>query len=729
MEAGLQEHIAFYLTGRKPAAGLEGIDHLDLRPALLANYRDLTTLRYDFPLVLVDNGAADRSCVRSLSAVIDGLVREIADDNDRDRIFRHALRMERGIRSAVAAGAKGTLSDLWDDVANLLTANGDDRLNDSLLRTRAALTIDGNVIDCRRETPAQFIEHAWSRMQLVRAGQQQREIDRLILKLSNILRVDFVHSDRGRSAELLKAAVGTAHADLFDFDVMSRLLSESSGTRALPASRRQRIEQLLEMLRSQRVFSDQPNTYVFHDCASALDAYQSRMPGAIELARTIAIAKLEIDSQYDEPRHDELFAEFGRDGLDAEEAARFPDYLICLDAAQLHGAEHETLTGILSAGLPMKVLVQFDDILETTGARGEAHLLPGSRSRQLTNMAIGLNDVFVLQVSGSHLFQARDRILDGLAYEGPALFSVFSGASASTGNLPPYLVASAANESRAFPAFTYNPHAGETWAERFSIEPNPSPELDWPVHPFAYEDGDHQRVEASIEFTLADFVSCDRRFARHFARTSRTDGSDTMMTVGESLGQAVRGVPEKIPSILAVDGQNRLHRVIVDDTLIRATQRCRDAWHSLQELGGIHSSIAERVLARERVAWEAEVRPDTTIASPMPKPLAGVAAAPVETRATDDSTQDEAEPGPTSDEAYVETARCTTCNECTQINSKMFAYDENQQCHIVDLHAGTFRQLVEAAENCQVAIIHPGKPWDLSEPGLEELIERAAEFN
>ena len=43
--------------------------------------------------------------------------------------------------------------------------------------------------------------------------------------------------------------------------------------------------------------------------------------------------------------------------------------------------------------------------------------------------------------------------------------------------------------------------------------------------------------------------------------------------------------------------------------------------------------------------------------------------------------------------------------------------------------AGTYRQLVDAAENCAVSIIHPGKPLNPAEPGLEELLERAAAFS
>jgi ferredoxin len=88
----------------------------------------------------------------------------------------------------------------------------------------------------------------------------------------------------------------------------------------------------------------------------------------------------------------------------------------------------------------------------------------------------------------------------------------------------------------------------------------------------------------------------------------------------------------------------------------------------------------------------------------------------------------EPEPSRNPDEAYIETIRCSTCNECTQINPRMFAYNENKQAFIADLKAGSYKQLVEAAESCQVSVIHPGKPWDPTEPGLEELLERAKPF-
>ncbi|MFH1762798.1 MAG: 2-oxoacid:acceptor oxidoreductase family protein [Gemmatimonadota bacterium] len=80
-------------------------------------------------------------------------------------------------------------------------------------------------------------------------------------------------------------------------------------------------------------------------------------------------------------------------------------------------------------------------------------------------------------------------------------------------------------------------------------------------------------------------------------------------------------------------------------------------------------------------------------------------------------------------EPYIETARCTTCNECTNLNKKMFAYNENKQAYFKDVKAGTFAEIVQAAERCTAKIIHPGTPLNPRERDLEKWIERAKPFN
>jgi pyruvate-ferredoxin/flavodoxin oxidoreductase len=59
----------------------------------------------------------------------------------------------------------------------------------------------------------------------------------------------------------------------------------------------------------------------------------------------------------------------------------------------------------------------------------------------------------------------------------------------------------------------------------------------------------------------------------------------------------------------------------------------------------------------------------------------------------------------------------------------MFAYNADKQAEIQDPRAGTFQELVRAAELCPPAIIHPGTPLDPNEPDLEQWVERAKPFN
>ena len=59
----------------------------------------------------------------------------------------------------------------------------------------------------------------------------------------------------------------------------------------------------------------------------------------------------------------------------------------------------------------------------------------------------------------------------------------------------------------------------------------------------------------------------------------------------------------------------------------------------------------------------------------------------------------------------------------------MFGYNANKQATIKDPDAGTFQQLVIAAERCPVGIIHPGTPRNPKEKDLAKWLKRAEPFN
>jgi hypothetical protein len=731
MDASIRRETYFHLTGQRPAAAFDAIEGLRLRPALLARYRDLTRLRYDFPVVLVEAGS-DGTFVRSLSEIVDDMLRQVAPRGiEGEGLRKHVLSVERGIRRLVAGGASGSLSSLWERAVQQGAVGEDTGLARYLEEAGASLGVDGEVLDCDPTLPGRLLAHAWRAAQLLKARQRRAEINRLIVKLSDALRADFVKSEAGSRPESLKASLGDRHQGLFDFEAMSRLLRRATHGAPLSDARRLRIERVLVTLRSQRFFaapaSDpaaragaSPYEFEFQTPAEVLAAFRERLPPMIELIKALAIAELEVDGRYVEATHDPFFANFGEAALGPDDLARFPDYLVCLKAGAAPGGM--ALMELLSSGVPVKVLVEVDDLFEDASL-GAGRFAFGVRNVQVASMALGLTDAFVLQSSSSNLLRMRQAIGRGLSASGPALFSVFSPA-ASGGGLPGYLVAAAAMQSRAFPAFVYDPSAGPDLADRFSLQDNPDPGSDWTEASFEYADADLQRVTERVAFTFVDFLACDPRHAGHFAMLPYEAWGDDLVPVADWLSRPDAAGPGRVPCLLAVDDEGLLQKLVVDERAIQAARRCRETWHRLQELGGVRSSHANRLLAREKAAWEQK-----GLAEPGARPVEAAQVAAAEAvAASSPVAADEPEPARSPDEAYIETIRCSSCNECTQVNDRMFAYNANKQAYIADVTAGTFRQLVEAAESCQLGIIHPGKPLNPQEPGLEDLMERARPF-
>lgn len=735
MDAILQLQTVFHLTGQSPAAALEPLGGHRLRPALLAAYRDLARLRYDFPLVLVDPGEGG-SVARSLSSVVNELAGALAPAGPAGEALRkHLLHVERDIRRAASAGATGLLSELWEEAVGRITSGGGEDVRETLAGAGRALPADGEVADCDLELPRRLFKHAWRVVQQEKAHRVRADLDGMIVRLNDILRADFVASEAGRTAESLRSAVGTGQQGLFDFEIMAKLLAGGARAGGLPQARRERIVSALAVLRTQRFFpgvaGEVPHEFEFDTCRAVLQAYRARGPEMAELIRAMTVAELESAGRYDESRHDAFIAGLAAESLSPQDTEIFPDYLVCLRGRPADAAADTHLMQLLSSGIPVKVLVETEDMLEEASA-AQGRCAVGVRSVQLASLAIGLNDAFVLQSASANLVQMQAEIRKGMSVPAPALFSVYNGGAAAPGDLPRYLATAAAMQSRAFPSFIYDPTAGDDLAARFSLEHNPQPELDWPISGFSYADGALQRIPVELAFTLADFVITDPRFAHHFARVPHDAWNAQMVPLPEWLAGASAAGDGRVPCVPAVDRDDVLHYLVVDQRLVLATQRCLENWHRLQELSGIRSPHAQRLLARERAAWEAEKQAALGAAAGMPA-LAGVAAAmaaPGEPRPGTAAETIEAEhlPERSPDDPWIETFRCSSCNECIGINDRMFAYDDNKQAYIRDLASGTFRQMVEAAESCQLSIIHPGRPLNDREAGLEELLERARPF-
>ena len=731
--------IVFHLIGDIERSGLGDAAGLDLRPALFAGYADLNKLRYDFPVVL---GQYDNDFARSLSDITNDIIDEIAPPGGDGEFARtEILRLEREIRTVATRNGPLPLTKAWASVARTIHGRAAEDVSDSLGEcleaARDALHCDGRLVNCDADAPVALVRQAWAIDQKAKCYDSRKRVDELILKLGNILGAETWKTEATLSSESLKGSVGASFEKAFDFDVMSEMLTPSRPHEPLPSDRRRRITWALRTLQSQKFFVSEKwsektgrrngyYAFLFKSAASARKAIRERIPEMVELIKAVSIAELEIANLYDRSKHDAFFNGFGEDTLLPEDLAFFPSYLVVLDGKRLDANEKGRILDLLSLGLPVKVLAKTDDIL--TGLLGEEGPLPsGGLNWQLASMAVGLNNVFVFQSAAANLYRHRHQIEDGLAYAGPSLFSIFSGGRGGSDGLAPYLVSAAAVESRAFPSFHYDPGAGRDWASRLSIDGNPQPEKDWPRHHLSYEDADMQRTDEETEFTFIDFVAADRRFAKFFATMPDGQSPQDMVPASDYMALSKEKNTNAVPYINMVDADNRLHRLVVNECLIRAARSCLDMWRSLQEMGGIHNSHALRLVEQERQRWQAEIEESAPQTESQPDPTGSAEVVP-EQSANDGL--DEAEPprDVNPDEPFIETIRCTTCNECTEINPTMFAYNDNKQAYITDPATGTYRELVEAAENCQVSIIHPGKPGNQNEPGLDELLERAAPF-
>jgi pyruvate-ferredoxin/flavodoxin oxidoreductase len=154
----------------------------------------------------------------------------------------------------------------------------------------------------------------------------------------------------------------------------------------------------------------------------------------------------------------------------------------------------------------------------------------------------------------------------------------------------------------------------------------------------------------------------------------------------------------------------------------------------LRQTGGA-AAVAE-LLASLPAAARAVNGPAAAAAAPIAVPVPTPAPSPAPAAESPAAAKAAAPTAPVAAEAddalviepYIDTERCTTCDECTNLNKRMFAYNANKQAYLKDPKAGSFQQLVTAAERCPVSIIHPGTPLNPKEKDLAKWLKRAERF-
>ncbi len=671
-----------------------------------------------------------------------------------------------------------------------LNESGREKLDADLGALQSAIAEGGQFIGYGADAPLHLLVHATRHRDEQRRAQLHRQIDKRVAGLQALLQVEKAKTAGTSDAENVESSVGPSSRHL-DASALSGMLGKRAhGSITMSADRRSRIERALEQLQAwednpvaMRIvgrvgnpwFKKQPTLAVMGSddpCASATEIFESDAARFAQLFTALRIAELEINDRYNPAVHDSWFAGFDWQAFSNDELQLVTRVVALVSADHLAGDGLPSFSRLLGSRLPVHIISWVRAYDNPAVKPGEG---PFDAYRfELAYFGVGHRQVVVAQTSAARHDDMLSGFLCALDSNRTSLHLINRGTQTKTKKplLDPWFVASAALESRAHPFLLVNPGAGDRAAERVSFDGNPQADSDWPVEKLEYRDQDGEVTEMDLAFTFADYALLMPALHEHFRMVPKGFESDDLVAVDAYLALDDEAADRSVPYIWGIDDQGVLIRLVVSRALIFACRDRLNYWHTLQELAGIRNFYVEeaidRVVEEQRAALEAErtqlvkkheeelesVRSEAageamgqlvdvlmgadlsgmigegSQLATMPAAAPKAVEAPAEPVAEPEAEPEEEEEEELSfDEPWLDTAACTTCDDCMGINKMMFAYNDDKQAFLRDPRAGTYADLVAAAEICPAKCIHPGKPLDPNEPGLEELIARAEPFN
>jgi len=665
-----------------------------------------------------------------------------------------------------------------------------EKLDADLERLRGAVATGAQFLGYGPSVSLHLMVHAIRHRNVQSREQFHQQVNKHIHGLQSLLDVEKAKSADANEPGSVKSSVG-AGSHYLDSGALSDMLEHRThGSVEMPVERRVRIERALKELQA---WQDDPVLVRFvgelkdpwfsklsmvevvdskDPCATATEIFERDATAFAQLFAAVRIAALEIDTNYDPAVHDSWFASFDWQAFSNEEMQLVTRVVALVSAAYIAGDGLPSFSRLLGSRQPVHVLSWVRAYDNPAAKPGDDPF--DSYRFELAYFGLGHRQAVVAQTSAARHEDLLSGFLCALDSNRASLHLINRGTQTKTKKLllDAWFVASAALESRAHPFILINPDAGDHAAERVSFGANPQSENDWPVEKLEYRSADGEVTEMDLAFTFADYALLMPALHEHFRTVPAGFESDDLVPVDHYLGLEDELVDRLVPYIWGIDDQDVLIRLVVSRALVFACRDRLNYWHTLQELAGIQNFYVEeaidRIIDEQRAELETEreqtrktheeelenVRSEAAgeamgqlVDVLMGADLSGMvgdgiqlASMPAAETATTDTpaepaeeavveVEEEAEEELSFDEPWLDAEMCTTCDDCMAINKMMFVYNDNKQAIIKDAKAGPFADLVAAAEICPAKCIHPGKPLDPSEPGLEELIARAEPFN
>jgi len=633
---------------------------------------------------------------------------------------------------------------------------------------------DGACLGCGEKTAIHLFTATVTALMQPRVKAFVDKLDTLIEKLEQHMRIKLASAvDLTDTSAVVKAVEATGQHDLTLSNLASKL-NENKPSQLLDPQWVKNIAQLLEKLKDLRwryvegptkrgraemgvvnstgctsvwgstwPFSPYPfpwTSHLFQDSPSvAMGLFEGHMAKMAEGFKAVRMAEKELAGDYLPDRDDDFFRRFTWSKFSEDEWLLCPPVVSLGGDGAMYDIGFQNLSRVMMSGMPVKILVVDTQVYSNTGGQActsgfisqVSDMAPygaAQRGKQETRKEISLigmahRTAYVAQGTIAHVNHLLESYIDGLNSRRPALFNIYAVCPPEHGVGDDKSVdqSKLAVESRAYPLFRFDPDAGITFHETVSLEGNPAMEQDWPTYDLKYRDEAGAEQRMNLPLTFADFAATEARFLKQFKKAPPETWNENMILLADFLNLDEDEREGRFPYIWAVDQKNRLMRLLVSQDLARSTEERLHFWRQLKNIAGVDARVGNEDAVADRVRADLMAKIAATLG------MSGEVAV--------SSGSNAVLPAPTSansgdyEPVWVESPECTACDECIVIAPKTFAYNDQKLAIVINPKGGKFADIVKSAEKCTAGCIHPGTPWNMSEPGIEKLMARAAKFN
>jgi len=484
--------------------------------------------------------------------------------------------------------------------------------------------------------------------------------------------------------------------------------------------------------------------HLFQDAPSvAMGVFEGHMCKMAEGFKAVRMAKSALDGAGDLEKLEEELRYFDWKTFSDEEFLLCPPVCSVGGDGAMYDIGFQNLSRLLMTGRPIKVLVLDTQVYSNTGGQActsgfigqVSDMAPYGKSwkgkseirKEMSLIGAAHRTSFIFQGNTSNYTHLIEGFIDGLNARRPAVFNVYAVCQPEHGVPDDGSVERSrmALESRAYPLVRFDPAEGTDWEDCLSLEGNPELDADWPTYTLHYQEEDGTKQSMELPMTFADFAMGEGRFRKHFRVAPPDTWNDDMVPLADFIELSEEDREDKYPFIWSLDKKNQLMRVLVAEPLVRSTEERLDFWRTLKSLAGL-----SRKVDPEQIASEVRAETAQKLAQGLMQMLGGEGAAlPMPAASSAPAASGGGEAAPSAFEpAWIDQSECTSCDECVNINPKIFEYDANKKAYVKDPRGGAFKDIVRAAEKCTGQCIHPGTPADPNEKDLEKLVKRAEKY-